>query len=140
VAVRARAVLLAVLAFSAAARGEEPVSRLQPCPPTPNCVSSKAQGKTHRVEPFPFAGSAAEALARVKAAALSFPRTKVVEEAPGYVHVTFTSAIFRFVDDVEFEVDEAAKVIHVRSASRVGRSDFGVNRKRVEAIRAKLGG
>jgi uncharacterized protein (DUF1499 family) len=103
-------------------------------------VSSKAQGKTHRVEPFPFAGSAAEGLARVKAAALSFPRTKVVEEAPGYVHVTFTSAVFRFVDDVEFEADEAAKVVNVRSASRVGRGDFGVNRKRVEAIRAKLRG
>ena len=137
---RTRVVLLAVLAFSGAARGEEPVSRLQPCPPTPNCVSSKAQGKTHRVEPFPFAGSAAEALGRVKAAALSFPRTKVVEEAPGYVHVTFTSAVFRFVDDVEFEADEKALVVNVRSASRVGRGDFGVNRKRVEAIRAKLGG
>jgi uncharacterized protein (DUF1499 family) len=140
VAVRTRVVLLAVLAFSGAARGEEPVSRLQPCPPTPNCVSSKAQGKTHRVEPFPFAGSGAEALARVRAAALSFPRTKVVEEAPGYVHVTFTSAVFRFVDDVEFEADEKALVVNVRSASRVGRGDFGVNRKRVEAIRAKLGG
>ena len=54
--------------------------------------------------------------------------------------MTFTSAVFRFVDDVEFEVDEAARVVHVRSASRVGRGDFGANRKRVEAIRAKLGG
>lgn len=139
-ATRAPVLLLALLPFAGIARGEEPVSRLQPCPPTPNCVSSKAKGKTHRIEPFPFAGSAADALARAKAVALSFPRTKVVEEARGYVKMTFTSAVFRFVDDVEFEVDEAAKVIHVRSASRVGRGDFGANRKRVEAIRSKLGG
>ena len=116
------------------------MSRLKPCPPSPNCVSSLAKDDAHRIAPFPFAGSAGESLARAKAAALSFPRTKLVDESPGYVHVTSTSAIFRFVDDVEFEADESARVVNVRSASRVGRSDFGVNRKRVEAIRAKLGG
>ena len=114
--------------------------RLSPCPATPNCVLSTAPDEAHRIAPFPFTGDAAEALARVKAAALSFPRTKVAEEAPGYVRLTFKSALFGFVDDVEFEVDEAAKVVHVRSASRVGRSDLGVNRKRVEAIRVKLAG
>lgn len=129
-----------VFALAGAAHADDTVSRLKPCPAAPNCVFSKAGDATHRVEPFPFAGAAADALARVKAAALSFPRTRVVEEAPGYVHITFTSAVFRFVDDVEFETDEAAQLVHVRSASRVGRSDFGINRKRVEAIRAKLGG
>ena len=117
------------------------MSRLKACPTSPNCVlSTAAADEKHRVTPFPFTGSPTDALARVKAAALSFPRTAVVEEAPGYLRMTFTSAVFRFVDDVEFEVDEAAKVVNVRSASRVGRSDFGVNRKRVEAIRKKLGG
>ena len=117
------------------------MSRLKACPSSPNCVlSTAAADAKHRVAPFPFTGPPAEALARVKAAALSFPRTAVVEEGPGYVKMTFTSALFRFVDDVEFEVDEAAKVVNVRSASRVGHSDLGVNRKRVEAIRAKLGG
>jgi uncharacterized protein (DUF1499 family) len=135
--VRARFLALA-LVLSAAARGEEPMTRLKACPTTPNCVLSTATDESHRIAPFPFAGSAAESLARVKAAALSFPRTKVVEEAPGYVHVTFTSAVFRFVDDVELEVDEKALVVNVRSASRVGRSDFGVNRKRIEAIRERL--
>ena len=128
------------------------MSRLKPCPKSPNCVSSFASDEGHRITPFPFTGTAAESLARVKAAALSFPRTRVVEEAPGYVHLTFTSAIFRFVDDVEFRIDEAAGLVHVefeadeatktmqvRSASRVGRSDFGVNRKRIEAIRERLG-
>ncbi len=116
------------------------MSRLKPCPASPNCVlSTAAADEKHRVAPFPFTGPAADALARVKAAALWFPRTAVVEEKPGYLKMTFTSALFRFVDDVEFEVDEAAKVVNIRSASRVGHSDLGVNRKRVEAIRAKLG-
>jgi uncharacterized protein (DUF1499 family) len=139
--VRAPALAL-LLVFSGAAHGEEAsVSRLKPCPATPNCVlSTPATDEKHRVAPFPFTGPAPDALARVKAAALSFPRTAVVTEAPGYLKMTFTSAFFRFVDDVEFEVDEASRVVNVRSASRVGRSDFGVNRKRVEAIRAKLGG
>ena len=115
------------------------MSRLKPCPKSPNCVSSFASDEGHSITPFPFTGTAAESLARVKAAALSFPRTRVVEEAPGYVHLTFMSAIFRFVDDVEFEADKATKTMQVRSASRVGRSDFGVNRKRIEAIRERLG-
>src|ERR1035437_6289253 len=115
------------------------MSRLKPCPKSPNCVSSVASDEGHRITPFPFTGTAAESLARVKAAALSFSRTRVVEEAPGYVHLTFTRAIFRVVDDGEFEADEAAKTMQVRSASRVGRSDFGVNRKRIEAIRERLG-
>lgn len=136
---RAR-ILAFAFVLSSAARAEDIVSRLKPCPATPNCVLSTATDDTHRVAPFPFTGPAPDALARVKAAALSFPRTRVAEEAQGYVRLTFKSALFGFVDDVEFEVDEAAKVIHVRSASRVGRSDLGVNRKRVEAIRAKLGG
>ena len=134
---RAR-VLAFAFVLTAAARGEEIVSRLKPCPATPNCVLSTATDETHRVAPFPFTGQASDALARVKSAALSFPRARVAEEAPGYVRLTFKSAVFGFVDDVELELDETAKVVHVRSASRVGRGDFGVNRKRVEAIRAKL--
>jgi uncharacterized protein (DUF1499 family) len=115
------------------------VTRFSPCPATPNCVSSTATDEKHRVEPFPFSGTAAESLARVRAAALALPRSRVTAEEPGYVRLTFKSAVFGFVDDLELETDEAARVVHVRSASRVGRSDFGVNRKRVEAIRAKLG-
>jgi uncharacterized protein (DUF1499 family) len=136
--VRAPVLIFAVIVAGAAC-GEDAMSRLKPCPKSPNCVSSFASDEGHRISPFPFTGTAAESLARVKATALSFPRTRVVEEAPGYVHLTFTSAIFRFVDDVEFEADEAAKTMQVRSASRVGRSDFGVNRKRIEAIRERLG-
>jgi uncharacterized protein (DUF1499 family) len=65
----------------------------------------------------------------------TFPRTSVITVSDSYLHAEFTSLIFRFVDDVEFVIDNDAKVIHVRSASRLGTSDLGVNRKRVEEIR-----
>jgi uncharacterized protein (DUF1499 family) len=67
----------------------------------------------------------------------TFPRTSVITVSDSYLHAEFTSAIFRFVDDLEFLVDDTAKVIHVRSASRLGTSDLGVNRKRVEEIRRR---
>jgi uncharacterized protein (DUF1499 family) len=62
-------------------------------------------------------------------------RTRIVTEADNYLYVEFTSALWRFVDDVEFSFDDASKTIHVRSASRLGKSDLGVNRKRIEMIR-----
>ncbi len=65
----------------------------------------------------------------------SMKRTRIVSERGNYLHVEFTSALWRFVDDVEFYFDDSVKVIHLRSASRLGKSDFGVNRKRMEAIR-----
>ncbi|MEO1134470.1 MAG: DUF1499 domain-containing protein, partial [Cyanobacteria bacterium J06639_1] len=64
-------------------------------------------------------------------------QTKVVERGDRYLYAEFTSKLMGFVDDVEFYADEAASVIHVRSASRLGKSDLGVNRKRIEAIRAQ---
>jgi uncharacterized protein (DUF1499 family) len=65
-------------------------------------------------------------------------KTKIITENKNYLYAEFTSAIMGFVDDVEFYLDEGAKVIHVRSASRLGQSDLGVNRKRIETIRTKL--
>jgi uncharacterized protein (DUF1499 family) len=111
---------------------------LKPCPSTPNCVSSRASDPEHRIEPLPLHGSAAAGLEAVRRAVLALPRTKIVAVGPGYLHAEFTSLVFRFVDDVEFVVDEPAGVIHVRSASRVGRSDLGVNRRRVEQLRERL--
>ena len=69
----------------------------------------------------------------------SLPRTTVVTATGTYLHAEFRSAVFRFVDDVEFHADEAAGVIQVRSGSRIGFSDLGVNRRRIEAIRARWG-
>ena len=109
--------------------------KLAPCPDTPNCVSSQAEDDAHRMAPIPFDGDADEALARLKAVLAAQPRTTIISAEGDYLHAECASLLFRFVDDVEFLVDRDAKVIHFRSASRIGRSDLGVNRKRIEAIR-----
>jgi uncharacterized protein (DUF1499 family) len=111
---------------------------LSPCPDSPNCVSSRADDAGHRTEPIPFKGSPDGAVAQLKAAIQNIPRMQIVSEAGDYLHAEATSLLFRFVDDVEFLVDREAKVIHVRSASRVGHSDLGANRARVERIRQEF--
>ena len=116
-------------------------SQLAPCPNTPNCVSSQAQDESPYIEPIAYAGSQQEARLRLLQIIESEKRTNIITEREDYIHIEFTSALFRFVDDVEFYFpgDKADKtVIHVRSASRVGRSDLGVNRKRIERIRSKF--
>ncbi len=110
--------------------------RLAPCPPTPNCVSSQSVDREHAVGPLSYTSSRAEAMADLKKIVLQMKRARIVSEIGDYIHAEFTSAIWRFVDDIEFYFDDTAKVIHVRSASRLGKSDFGVNRKRVEEIRS----
>jgi uncharacterized protein (DUF1499 family) len=112
--------------------------KLAPCPASPNCVSSQAIDAEHRVEPMPYTIARTEALATAKAVIVATPRTKLVSTSDDYLHAEYTSLIFRFVDDLELWFDDAAKLIHVRSASRVGRSDLGVNRKRVEHLRELL--
>jgi uncharacterized protein (DUF1499 family) len=109
--------------------------KLAPCPRSPNCVSSQSADKEHFVAPLSYAGSATQAAADLKNIVLGMKRANIVDEHDSYIHAEFTSALWRFIDDVEFYFDDAAKVIHLRSASRLGKSDLGVNRKRVEAIR-----
>jgi uncharacterized protein (DUF1499 family) len=110
--------------------------RLAPGPDSPNCVSTQASDDQHRIEPIAFDGDGDGALKRLKAALGTIPRMQIITESDHYLHAEATSLLFRFVDDVEFFVDRGAKVIHFRSASRVGRSDMGVNRARMEQIRA----
>ena len=109
--------------------------KLAPCPASPNCVSTQANDAGHRIEPIRFEGTAAEAMAKLKQAIATLPRAAIVTESADYMHVECTSFLFRFVDDVEFWIDEANHTIHFRSASRVGHGDMGVNRARMEAIR-----
>lgn len=115
-------------------------SRLAPCPGTRNCVSSEAEDAAHRVEAFAIDDrlEPAVAWAGVRDAVASLPRTRIVDEAPGYLRAESRSRIFRFVDDLELELRPGERRIAVRSASRLGRSDLGVNRARVEALRAAL--
>jgi len=114
--------------------------RLKPCPDRPNCVCSQSGDPARYVEPFAIKGSAAEALARLKAAIVAMPRARVVEERENYLRAEFRSRLLGFVDDFELYADTTSGVIHVRSASRLGRSDFGVNRKRVETVKAGYDG
>ena len=113
-------------------------SRLADCPPSPNCVCSQASRDEQRIEPIAYTGSREEALAAIKALIDETAGMRLVLEEEGYIHATATSMILRFVDDVEFLVDEQAGVIHLRSASRVGYSDLGANAKRVAALKASL--
>ncbi len=110
--------------------------QLAPCPETPNCVSSQSMDQEHSIEPLVYSTSNEQALADLKKIISQMKRARINEERDGYVRAEYTSAIWRFVDDVEFLLDENAHVIQVRSASRLGKSDFGANRKRIEAIRA----
>ena len=90
------------------------------------------------MEPIPYSGSLAESRAKLVEILRNYPRTRIVREEPDYLKAECRSAFFHFVDDVEFLFDDAAKRIHFRSASRLGRKDFGVNRKRVERLRALI--
>jgi len=112
--------------------------KLSPCPSTPNCVSSQSQDAVHQIEPFTYDSSPQEAMANLKTALQSFRRAKVIAQTENYLSAEFTIPVVGFVDDVEFLLDKDAKVIHVRSASRLGESDLGVNRKRIETLRALL--
>lgn len=114
------------------------------CPDSPNCVSTQTPGddKEHAIAPLSYTGSAIAAKERLITVMNEMPRTTVITdeavEGGHYLHVEFRSFLFRFVDDVEFFINETTNSIDFRSASRVGYSDLGVNRKRMEEIRTKF--
>jgi uncharacterized protein (DUF1499 family) len=112
--------------------------RLIPCPDSPNCVSSQSEDERHAIEPLRYEGAAEAAMRGLIDVIRGMKRAHIKTNQERYLHAEFTSFLFRFVDDVEFLLDDGAKTIHVRSASRIGYSDLGVNRKRVEAIRSRF--
>lgn len=112
--------------------------RLKPCPETPNCVSSFDTDEEHHVEPLIFSPGPKEVFKRIHRALEKMERVRIVKEADNYLYAEFTSLLFRFVDDVEFYLDTSTGTLHFRSASRIGRSDLGVNRERIETIKSYL--
>jgi uncharacterized protein (DUF1499 family) len=108
---------------------------LHACPDSPNCVSSLSTDKAHYIEPFSYTDTPQQAWQRLQAAVLAEKRVTPVKSTEEYLHVEVRSLIFRFTDDVEFLHLPNDKLIHIRSASRIGYSDFGVNRRRLERIR-----
>lgn len=114
--------------------GVDAAGRLKPCPSSPNCVSTRAVDPGHQMAPLPYRVDRATSRDAILSAVRAMPRTTIVTQAEHYLHIEFRSRLFRFVDDVEFQFDDEAAVIHFRSASRTGYSDRGVNRQRMTAI------
>ena len=112
--------------------------KFPPCPSTPNCVCSQDPDEAHHIAPLTYSGTPESAIAKLKDIIQSQERAQIITAANDYLYAEFSSKLMGFVDDVEFYVDAAAQVIHVRSAARLGKSDLGVNRKRIEALRAQL--
>ena len=112
--------------------------QLSVCPDSPNCVSSQATDQRHAIGPLLFSGDGQAALAKIQKILQGWPGVKITSQASGYLRAEFTSTLFRFVDDVEFVVVPDEGVIHFRSCSRVGYSDLGANRRRMESLRKKL--
>ena len=111
--------------------------RFAPCKPTPNCVSSQADpaDKEHYIAPIVYRGTMDELRRAVEA----MERATVIRQEGDYLYAEYKSRLMGYVDDVELLLDEKARLVHVRSASRLGRSDFGVNRERVEKLRELIG-
>ena len=108
--------------------------KLRACPGTPNCVLSEDKASPFYIEPFPAGSDPAAAWLKIKEAVVELGG-HVEKETGTYVWATFSSKFWGFVDDLELRLDAGNKVIHVRSASRAGKGDLGVNRKRVEKLR-----
>jgi uncharacterized protein (DUF1499 family) len=109
---------------------------LSACPASPNCVSSQADDGKHRIAPLAFSGDPDAAFARLKQVLGRRADTAIIEEKAGYLRVELRTTLF--VDDGEFMLDRSRSVIQVRSASRLGYSDLGKNRSRMEEIRSQF--
>jgi len=139
----AAVLLVAPVPFLACA-GKRPASLgvhdrgLAPCPASPNCVSSDARDESHRVPPLALAVDSAEAWRAARERVSELPRTRIVRVTADSLHAECRSAVFGFVDDLELQLRPEEGIIAVRSASRLGYSDLGVNRRRVEDLRTSL--
>ena len=117
----------------------ESEKKLPPCRNSPNCVSSQAEDNKHFIEPFEvISASPQEAWKALKEAINNQSRMAITHETSDTLHAEATSLVFGFVDDINVILDVDTNLIHIRSASRTGHSDFGVNRKRIEALRLQL--
>jgi len=141
--VHRRAIFLALFMLltgcvAAPVTGLGPDGRLAPCPATPNCVCSDAEDDRHRISPLE-AGADPQATWQALIDVLEADRSFTIRErSDGYLHAEARTPILRFVDDVEFQLRAEDGVIAMRSASRVGYSDLGANRRRLEALREAL--
>ena len=108
--------------------------RLASMPETPNAVSTQTDDKDKKVEPFKFQIDKENSMEKIKKAIAEYGGASIIKEEENYMYVVFTTPVMKFKDDAEFYVDEENKVIHFRSASRVGRSDMGLNKERYDKL------
>ncbi len=133
--------LLAIFFGCSGSRGERNTSAssgVLDCPDTPNCVSSLAKNPKYRVEPFVLKNDPQTSWYMIQKSIGSLPRTTIVTQNDTDIHAECRSMIFRFVDDLMLRLSPSQGIVHIRSASRTGYSDFGVNRRRVENLRKIL--
>ena len=107
---------------------------LEPCPSSPNCVSTFAKKKRKRLAPLKLNIGVREDKAAIKKIIATLPRTNLIEEKDDYLHFEFVTKLGKFTDDVEFYFDEENKLIHFRSASQKGYGDMGANKRRMKKI------
>jgi uncharacterized protein (DUF1499 family) len=107
--------------------------KLAACPGTPNCVNSQSDNAQSKIDALPGVS-----IAELKKVVTAMAGATVIKETDNYLYAEFKSKLMGYVDDVEFYLDSGSNSVQVRSASRLGKSDLGVNRKRVEEIRSKL--
>jgi uncharacterized protein (DUF1499 family) len=119
-------------------KARSPIDKLKPCPNRPNCVSSQSTDSRHFIEPLQFDIAPASARKKLINILKNMPRTKIVSDKGNYIRAECRTLFLRFVDDIEFLFGDDDSVIHIRSASRLGYSDLGVNRKRVEKLRQEF--
>jgi uncharacterized protein (DUF1499 family) len=132
-------IFLTLLLISVVAAAERSVLKhLPPCSGTPNCVSSQAEDSPHYIPPLRIVGDQNQAWEALRGYINEHERLAITHETDGVLHAEATSLFFQFVDDIDAVLDTHAGLIHIRSASRLGHSDFGVNRKRIEEIRKEL--
>jgi uncharacterized protein (DUF1499 family) len=133
----------AIPGLSEAFAGETPEpgiqdGKLSPCPSTPNCVVSQGADQDHAIAPIAYTRSREEARDLLTKVLGVVPRTEIVTQQENYIRVKSTSRIMGFVDDTKFYLPEDEPIIHIRAAARLGESDLGVNRRRLEQIRYAL--
>ena len=130
--------VMAVILTSTACAGVENIGmtegKLAPCPDSPNCVSTQSEEKGHAMKPLPYLQTREASREKILSILKDMKRTEIVKLTESYIHVECRTALLHFTDDVAFFLDDTTRVVHFRSASRVGYYDFGLNRRRMKRI------
>jgi uncharacterized protein (DUF1499 family) len=133
--------VIAAILTSTACAGVENISmtegKLAPCPDSPNCVSTQSEKKGHAMKPLPYLRTREASREKILSILKDMKRTEIVKLTESHIHVECRTVLLHFTDDVAFFLDDTTRVVHFRSASRVGYYDFGLNRRRMKRISEK---